>query len=911
MPDVKGIISFHIRLFFHIFKVVNLKFYGMKKTLTIILLGTLALILNKAVAQQSASGFPFQNPSLTTEERVNDLVSRMTLKEKADQLLYTAPAIPRLGIPSYNWWNEALHGVARAGYATVFPQSITIANSWDQNLMFKVATAISDEARAKYHEFQRRGKTGIYQGLTFWSPNINIFRDPRWGRGHETYGEDPFLTGTMGSLFVKGLQGDDPKYLKTVATAKHYAVHSGPEPLRHEFNAKVSDIDLHETYLPAFRKLIMDAGAYSVMGAYNMFRDYPACANPILYGILRNDWGFKGYIVSDCWAISDFYKYQNYVKDGTEAAAIAVKEGTDLECGFEYSNLLEAIKRGLLTEADIDLAVKRVFTARFKLGMFDPDEMVPYAQIPYFVNTSDYHNGLSREASRKSIVLLKNDNNLLPLDKNIKSIAVIGPNADNFESLIGNYNAIPKNPVTVLKGITNKLTPDTKIIYAEGSDLADGIHNLTVIPSRYLETPDGKQGVLGEYFNNREMKGEPVFTRIDDQVNFYWENLSPSAELPDDDFGVRWTTYLVAPVTGTYALGTWGSSGYEMLVNGEKAINFRDEHHAFHREYSIDLVAGKKYKIEILYRNYSGDADMKLLWAPPRPDMIQKAVAAAGEADAVVLVLGLSQRLEGEEMSIKIDGFLGGARTSLDLPAAQEKLMEAVIATGKPVIVVLMNGGALSVNKAQEKAAAILLAGYPGQQGGNAVADVLFGDYNPAGRLPVTYYKSVDQLPSFEDYNMEGKTYRYFRKDPLYPFGYGLSFTTFSYSNLVVPEKAVAGEKIKVKVTVTNTGKLEGDEVVQLYLNDEKASTPRPIRQLEGFERISLKPGESKDVEFELDPRQFSIVNNKSKRVIEPGYFNISVGGKQPGFSGHLDPQFTQTVTGRLRLTGKAVEFPN
>ncbi len=883
----------------------------MKKTLSIILLGTFVALLNMVSAQQSANNFPFQNPSLPIGERVADLVSRMTLKEKADQLLYTAPAIPHLGVPAYNWWNEALHGVARAGYATVFPQSITIANSWDETLMLSVATAISDEARAKYHEFQRRGKTGIYQGLTFWSPNINIFRDPRWGRGHETYGEDPYLTGTMGSLFVKGLQGDDPKYLKTVATAKHYAVHSGPEPLRHSFNAKVSEIDLHETYLPAFRTLIMDAGAYSVMGAYNMFRDYPACANPILYGILRNDWGFKGYIVSDCWAISDFYKYQNYVRDGAEAAAIAVKEGTDLECGFEYSNLLEAIKRGLLTEEDINTAVKRVFTARFKLGMFDPDEMVPYAQIPYFVNTSDYHNGLSREAARKSIVLLKNSDNILPLNKSIKTIAVIGPNADNFEALIGNYNAIPKDPVTVLDGILNKVTPDTKVIYTEGSDLADGIHNLTVIPSRYLETPDGKQGVVGEYYNNREMKGNPVFTRIDDQISFYWENLSPSAGLPDDDFGVKWTTYLVAPETGAYALGTWGSSGYELLLDGEKVINYRDEHHAFHREFAVNLEAGKKYKIELLYRNYAGDADMKLLWARPRPDMTRKAVEAANSADAVILVLGLSQRLEGEEMDIKIDGFLGGDRTSLNLPAVQEKLLDEVIATGKPVIVVLMNGGALSVNKAQEKASAILLAGYPGQQGGNAVADILFGDYNPAGRLPVTYYKSIDQLPAFEDYNMQGKTYRYFKQEPLYPFGYGLSYTTFSYGNLIIPEKAVAGDKITVKVTVTNSGKREGDEVVQLYLNDEKASTPRPVRQLEGFERISLKPGESKVVEFAVEPRQFSIINDKDKRVIEPGYFTVSVGGKQPGFSGYLDPQFTQVVTGRIRLTGKRVEFAN
>jgi beta-glucosidase len=715
----------------------------------------------------------------------------------------------------------------------------------------------------------------------------------------------------MGLQFVKGLQGDDPKYLKTVATAKHYAVHSGPEPLRHEFNAKVSEVDLHETYLPAFRTLIVDAGAYSVMGAYNMFRDFPCCANPELYGILRNDWGFKGYIVSDCWAVSDFWKYQKFSKDAAESSAAAVKAGTDLECGVDYKQLMTAVGRGLLSEADIDVAIKRIFTARFKLGMFDPDEMVPFASIPFFVNCSDYNNTLARQAAQKSIVLLKNEGNILPLKKDIKTVAVIGPNADNFESLVGNYNGIPKEAVTILKGISNKVGPDTKVIYAEGSDLAEGVHNLTVIPSRYLQSPDGKQGALGEYFNNRDLKGEPVFKRIDDQINFYWEHLSPRYDLPDDNFGVKWTTYLTAPESGTFALGSWGSSYYEVWFEGKRVISERNEHHAFHKEYSVNLEAGKKYKIEVIYKNYAGDADMKLLWARPRPDMTRLAVQAAKEANAVILVLGLSQRLEGEEMPIKTEGFLGGDRTNLNLPAVQEQLLEAVTATGKPVIVILTNGGALSVNKAQEKATAILLAGYGGQQGGNAVADVLFGDCNPAGRLPVTYYKSVDQIPAFENYDMNGKTYRFFRKEPLYPFGYGLSYTTFTYSKLELPQSVAAGEKVKVKVTVTNSGKTEGDEVVQLYLTDEKASTPRPLRQLEGFSRITLKPGESKDVEFVLEPRQFSIINDKDKRVIEPGYFTVSVGGKQPGFNGYLDPAFTQVLTGRIRFTGKSMPFDN
>jgi beta-glucosidase len=707
------------------------------------------------------------------------------------------------------------------------------------------------------------------------------------------------------------MQGDDPKYLKTVATAKHYAVHSGPESQRHSFNAKVSEPDLRETYLPAFRTLVVNAGVYSVMGAYNRFRDFPCCANPILFGILRNEWGFKGYVVSDCGAISDFYNFTHFAKDPAEAAAQAVKAGTDLECGSDYKQLTEAVKRGLLTEEDINVATKRIFTARFRLGMFDPDEMVSYAQIPFFVNCSDYNNSLSRLAAQKSIVLLKNDNDILPLSKNIRTIAVIGPNADNFEALIGNYNGIPKDPVTVLKGISAKVTPDKKVIYAEGSDLADGIHNMTVIPSGYLQAPDGRQGALGEYFNNKEMTGQPAFTRLDDEINFYWEHYSPRFDLPDDNFGVRWTTYLIPPETGTYALGGWGSSEYEISLEGKKIISERNEHEAFVKEYSVDLQAGKRYKIEVLYRNFAGNADIKLLWAKPRPEMLESAVKAAKESDAVILVLGLSQRLEGEEMPIKIDGFSGGDRTNLDLPAVQEKLLEAIISTGKPVIVVLANGGALSVNKAQQNAAAILLAGYGGQQGGNAVADVIFGDYNPAGRLPVTYYKSVDQIPAFENYDMKGKTYRFFTKDPLYPFGYGLSYTTFKYSNLSLPGKAVAGADVKVKITVTNCGKITGDEVVQLYLTDEKATTPRPIRQLEGFRRVSLKSGESKDVEFVLTPRQFSIINNKDKRVIEPGYFTVFVGGKQPGFKGYLDPQFTQVMNGRIRLTGKEVSFDN
>jgi len=870
---------------------------------------TIILFLSSPLWGFPQTRFQYQNTNLTVEERVESLLSEMTVEEKMAQMLYTSPAIPRLGIPEYNWWNECLHGVARAGYATVFPQSITIAASWDNNLVHEVASVISDEARAKHHEFERRGLRKIYQGLTFWSPNINIFRDPRWGRGHETYGEDPYLTGQLGTQFVKGLQGDDPNYLKVVATAKHYAVHSGPEPMRHMFDARVSERDLRETYLPAFRTLVVDGGVYSVMGAYNRFRGDACCASPILSGILRNEWKFKGYVVSDCWAISDIWQYHKIAKDEAEAAALAVKAGTDLECGVSYKALPEALKRGLITEKDIDLCVGRLMTARMKLGMFDPVEKVAYAQIPFSVNDNPAHDQLARLAAQKSIVLLKNANNTLPLKKTLSKIAVIGPNADEIESLWGNYNGIPSHPVTVLQGIKNKIEPQTEVLYAQGCELADGISKLTPIPSIYLETEDGKQGAYGEYFANNKLEGEPLFTRIDDKIDFYWEAGSPDPRMPVDNFSVRWTTYLKVPKSGDYEIGLWSMPNFKVYCDGKEIIGGDNEHHAFHNAKKIALETGKKYKLQFDYRNYHGDGTASLLWATPKPNMLAEAIETAKKAHAVVLVLGLNQRLEGEEMPIQVDGFKGGDRTHLNLPKTQENLMEALKATGKPIVLVLLNGSALSVNYAAENMDAILSAGYPGQEGGNAVADVLFGDYNPAGRLPVTYYKSVDQLPPFEDYDMEGRTYRYFRQIPLYPFGFGLSYTHFTYSDFSLPKEVKMGEKIPVSVKVTNTGERDGDEVVELYLTDEKASTPRPIRQLEGFKRITLKKGESQFVSFSLEPRQLSMINDKEKQVVEPGYFTIVVGGKQPGFKDSADASTTETLSGRIKVSGKELEI--
>jgi len=842
----------------------------------------------------------YKDTDLPIEQRVNDLVSRMSIDEKINQLMDSSPAIERLDIPEYNWWNESLHGVARAGYATVFPQSISIASSWDRQLIFDVANVISDEARAKHHEYLRRGQHGMYEGLTFWSPNINIFRDPRWGRGHETYGEDPFLTSQLGLNYVNGLQGTDPKYLKVIATAKHFAVHSGPEPSRHQFNAEANDIDLYETYLPAFRTLVKEGHVYSVMGAYNRFRGESASASPFLFNILRNDWGFNGYIVSDCGAVVDIWKYHKITKDAASASALALKEGLDLECGSNFKTLKEAIDRKLISEKEIDIAVKRLFTARFKLGMFDPDEIVPYAQIPYSVNNNSAHDYLARVASQKSIVLLKNQNQTLPLSKNIKTVAVIGPNADDVQSLWGNYSGVPSNPITVLEGIKNKLEPNAKVLYAKGTDLAKGVPEMNPIPSIYLQNENGTQGLTGEYFDNTEWKGKPLFTRIDDNIDFHWDIDTPDPRMKIGNYSVRWTGYIVAPKTGTYNISEWSKPFMTIQIETEKPSGGKNNHHPRIRSQKIELEAGKKYKIEIKYQNFYGDAIAQLLWAEPEENVLQEAKEVANQADAIVLVLGLNERLEGEEMKVEAPGFEGGDRTSLDLPSNQQELMQAMVATGKPVILVLINGSALSINWANDNVPAILTAGYPGQQGGNAIADVLFGDYNPAGRLPVTYYKSIDQLPDFENYDMKGRTYRYFTQKPLYPFGFGLSYTQFKYSNIQIPKNISSDKDFEVLVDVMNTGDRDGDEVVELYLKDEKASTPRPIWQLEGFERINLKKGETKTVRFKMTPRQLSLINKKDQRVVEPGWFTVSVGGKLP--DGSKDTQI-----GRFEITGKAL----
>jgi len=837
------------------------------------------------------------------EQRVDDLVSRMTLDEKVSQMVYDARAIRRLGIPEYNWWNECLHGVGRAGVATVFPQAIGLAATWDEDLIGEVAEAISDEARAKHHEALRRNVRQIYSGLTFWSPNVNIFRDPRWGRGQETYGEDPYLSARMGVRFIRGLQGDDPHYLKLVATAKHYAVHSGPEGIRHHFDARVGNRDLWETYLPAFEACVIEAKAHSVMGAYNRVNGEAACASSTLLGeILRGKWGFDGYVVSDCWAIKDIYLHHGIVETAAQAAALAVNEGCELNCGDTYPALVEAVEQGLISEETITRAVKRLFLARFKLGMFDPLEKVPYAQIPYEVNDSAAHRMLALKAAQESIVLLKNADETLPLSKDIRSMAVIGPTADDPYVLVGNYNGTPSTAVTPLEGIRRKVSDSTLVYYAQGCDIAPGMPPLSMVPAQYLR-PDradaGQAGLTGAYYDNPDWAGVPQSVQVDPKINFVWKDLFTEA------FSIRWTGFLVPPVSGAYTLGVSGMSGYTLYLDDEKLAEYRGIHHPIRNTEQVELEAGRLYRVQLDYQNAGFDPQIQLLWSVPGTDYLPQALEVARKADVVVVILGLSPLLEGEEMPIEIEGFDRGDRTTIDLPDPQESLLKQVIELGKPVVVVLLNGSALAVNYAEEHAAAIVEAWYPGEEGGTALADVLFGDTNPAGRLPVTFYKSVDDLPAFEDYAMTGRTYRYFRGEALYKFGYGLSYTTFTYSNLQCSSKTlVPGQDLTVSVDVENVGDRCGDEVVQVYLTDVASSVPVPVRKLVGFKRINLAAGAKETVTFGVAARQMALVDDDGQRVIEPGAFQLGIGGRQPCAADFVG-ECTQIVTGSFEIVGR------
>jgi beta-glucosidase len=869
-----------------------------------LLLGLAALGASPVGHAQSGSARPpYLDPEADFDRRASDLVSRMSTEEKISQLMNAAPAIPRLQVPAYEWWNECLHGVARAGAATVFPQAIGLAASFDAPLLREVASVIADEGRAKHHEFAARGLRGRYQGLTFWSPNINIFRDPRWGRGQETYGEDPFLTARMGVAFVKGLQGDDPRYFKVVATAKHFAVHSGPEPERHSFDVKPSERDLWETYLPAFEALVREGKAYSVMGAYNRVNGESGSASQrLLLDILRKQWGFDGYVVSDCGAIDDIYKHHKIVATPEEAAALGVTKGCDLECGSTYKSLGAALAKGLLTEADLDVAVRRLMLARLKLGMFDPPERVRYARIPYRVNEAPEHDRLARRMAQESMVLLKNDG-LLPLSRKTGTITVVGPNADELMTLLGNYYGVPSKPVTALEGIRRAVDRGTKVLYARGTELVEGRQDPRAAPlvdTAYLRPAAGssERGLKGEYFANRELTGPPALTRVDARVDFRWYRGSPTSEgaargevraeeaLPSDEFSVRWTGQLTPPATGRYELVATGDDGFRVFLDGKAVIDDWTVHpRALAQSAAVDLEAGRAYDLRVEYFEGVRDAEIRLGWRMPGgKDLQEEALEAVRAADVVVFVGGLTGDVEGEEMAVSYPGFAGGDRTDIGLPAPQERLLRAIHATGKPVALVLMAGSAISVEWAQKNVPAILMAWYPGQQGGTAIADVLFGDVSPAGRLPVTFYKSVADLPPFADYDMKGRTYRYFTGDPLYPFGHGLSYTRFEYSDLRFDAARVTPETVQdaltVAVKVKNVGKRPGDEVVQLYVRHAAPKLPQAIKSLRGFERVRLAAGEEREVRFRLVPaKDFAHYDVAARKyVVENGPYEIQVG---------------------------------
>ncbi|WP_372746411.1 glycoside hydrolase family 3 C-terminal domain-containing protein [Lutibacter sp.] len=831
-----------------------------------------------------------KNPNETFENRAKHLVSLMTLEEKVSQMNYESPAINRLEIPEYNWWNECLHGVARAGVATVFPQAIGMGAMWDKKQMYNVANAISDEARAKHHEFASRNKRGIYQGLTYWTPNINIFRDPRWGRGMETYGEDPYLTGELGVQFIKGLQGDDPTYYKLIATAKHFVVHSGPEIDRHSFNVNPTPYDMINTYSPQFEKVVKEAGVYSVMCAYNSYNGLPCCGNINLSDLLRKKWGFKGYIVSDCWAIKDFYTEgaHEVTKSKQEAAAMAVKAGTDLNCGDSYPALVEAVKNGHITESELNVSLERLIVARLKLGLFAPEGAVVYEKIPYNVVDSETHRLLALETSRKSLVLLKNEGNLLPFSKNVKKVAVIGPNSNDLEVLLGNYNGYPSNPITPLKGIIEKL-PNAEVNFAVGCKTAEGLPIFEAIPTSVLFTDENLQtnGLNAEYFSNLTCEGTPKHTQIDKKVDFIWGTSSPFNDINYDHFSVRWTGYISVQKTGKYALGGEAFSGMKLYLNDELLVQREDVHHPKKEYEYVTLEANKSYKIKLEYKqNNTEYAIMRFLWEAPTSLLEQEAINLAQESDLIVLCMGLSPLLEGEEMKVKVDGFSGGDRLDVNLPKTQTDLMKKLKKLGKPMVLVLLNGSAVAINWENENIPAIIEAWYPGQAGGTAIADVIFGDYNPAGRLPLTFYKDINDIPPFSDYNMKGKTYRYFKGDALYPFGHGLSFTSFKYSNLNIPNSIETTNNLMVSVDVQNTGNFDGEEVVQLYLTKLTDDGLNPSKTLLGFDRIYLKIGETKTVNFSVTPKQLAIVNENYEQIVIEQEISIAVGGEQPNVKG-------------------------
>ncbi len=862
------------------------------------------LIVSTAIGQDVAK-LPYMNPSLPPEQRAADLVHRMTLEEKASQLTNESRAIPRLGIPSYNWWSEALHGVASDG-TTEYPAPIGLAATFDVPGIHEMATDIGIEGRVVHAKSVQNGNSIIFHGLDFWAPNVNLFRDPRWGRGQETYGEDPFLSARMAVAFVSGMQGDDPKYYRVISTPKHYAVHSGPEPTRHFADVDVSKHDILDTYEPAFRAAVVEGHAGSVMCAYNAINGQPACANEfLLQDQLRGKWGFQGYVVSDCGAVRDILTGHHFRTTQPQASAISLERGMDNECyGTQFPNdsdyrpYVQAVQQGYLSETAIDTALIRLYTARFKLGLFDPPEMVPYAKIDPKELDSPEHRALARKLANECIVLLKNDGTL-PLKSSITKIAVVGPLADQTAVLLGNYNGTPTHTVSMLEGMKAEF-PDAKITYVPGTQFLSNQAG-SPVPASMLTTPDGKPGLKAEYssglrFGPSAPQPTPLTSRVEPSVDLKESNLPEQAK-GKSAIAVQWTGFMNPSRTGDYLVGI-KASGFARLTLEDKEVAAVFGNGS--RLGRVHLEKEHPLKLELMYGHFrGGPPEAQLVWAPYSDKPDPAAIAAAKNADVVIAVVGITSRLEGEEMPVNEPGFLGGDRTSIDLPAPEEELIEAVAATGKPLVVVLMNGSALAVNWANEHANAILESWYSGEEGGAAIAETLSGKNNPAGRLPVTFYKDINQLPNFESYSMENRTYRYFQGKPLYPFGYGLSYTTFSYSGLSLPQAGVkAGDPVAADVTVTNTGKVAGDEVVELYLKFP-AVNGAPRIALRGFQRIHLDPGATQKVHFELKDRDLGMVTEDGDPIIAGGEYTISIGGGQPDTG-------APGVTGHFRVEGQS-----
>ena len=847
------------------------------------LVGTLCLssLTLTACVQQEA----YRNPDLSTAERAWDLLKRMTLDEKISQMKNGADPVERLGIPQYDWWNEALHGVGRAGLATVFPQAIGLAATFDDTAVYETFDMVSDEARAKYNDFQKKGERTGYKGLTFWTPNVNIFRDPRWGRGQETYGEDPYLTTRMGLAVVRGLQGDGTqKYDKTHACAKHYAVHSGPEWNRHSFDAKnIAPCDLYETYLPAFKALVTEGKVKEVMCAYNRFEGEPCCSNKeLLIRILREEWGYDDIIVSDCGAISDFYRPQPH-NHGThasaaEASADAVLSGTDLNCGGSYLSLKEAVEKGLISETKIDESVFRLLRARFQLGMFDDPATVAWNNIPYSVVNSAGHQAKALEMARKSMTLLTNKRHVLPLSKELKKIAVVGPNAADSVMMWGNYNGTPAHTVTILEGIRNKM-PQAEVVYEKGCDYVDDQVMYSFFDQCSL---DGKKGMKATFWNNRDMEGEPVSVQqFADPFRLNTAGGTPfAAGVELNDFSARFETLFVPDRSGEVFFYLSADDGCRLSVGGKSLISDWKDGSASEKCCRLTVEKGKNYPIRIDYYNAGGGGELAFDLGYKQQLDYRVVAGRVADADVILFAGGISPSLEGEEMPVDLPGFRKGDRTNIELPKVQKEMLKALKQTGKPVIFVLCSGSAIALPQEVEHTDAILNAWYPGQAGGTAVADVLFGDYNPAGRLPVTFYASTDDLPDFEDYSMANRTYRYFKGTPLFPFGHGLSYTTFKYGNAALEATEIkAGEDVTLTIPLQNTGNRDGDEVVQIYIR-QLADGEGPAKSLRAFRRVSVKAGESTTVQIQLPAHTFEFYNPDTKTMtIHSGQYELLYGG--------------------------------